>query len=88
MLRSARFALGIVVSLCGAAFLMTDKIVIFPSRGAVALMNLKAPDRDPVGEFLYGAVSPHRELALPEWAAYATLSVGAVTCVLAIGKKF
>ncbi len=86
MLRATIFALGIVVALCGSLFLLTDRIVIFPKREAVALMNLQTPRRDPLGELLYGAVAPHRELALPEWAAYATLSLGAVTSILALKR--
>ncbi|QDU46652.1 hypothetical protein Mal52_51740 [Symmachiella dynata] len=86
MLRAAIFACGIFVSLCGTAFLMTDKIVVFPKREAVALMKLEAPRRDPLGAILYGAVAPRREIVVPEWAAYATLSTGAVAAVLALGK--
>jgi hypothetical protein len=65
---------------------MTDKIVVFPKREAVALMKLETPRRDPLGAMLYGAVAPHREIAMPEWAAYATLSAGAVAAVLALGR--
>ncbi len=87
MLRAAIFACGIFVSLCGATFLLADKIVVFPKREAVALMNLEAPPNDPLGAMLYGAVAPRREFSLPEWAAYATVSVGAVAAVLALGKR-
>lgn len=86
MLRAAIFACGVFVCLCGTVLLMTDKIVVFPKREAVALMRLEQPRRDPLGQFIYGAVAPHREIAVPEWAAFATLSAGAVAAVMALGR--
>lgn len=79
MIRSIFFAGGLFVSLCGASFLMVDKMVL--------TVDASKPDERPSefrGLFMEETDSDRKVFNPPEWAAFSLMSIGTVTMLYAI----
>ena len=78
MLRSAFFATGLFVVLCGVTFKMVDKVIL----------NVDVQTARPTGmRAMMGMMrinsERQREINPPEWAAFSLMSVGSVTMISA-----
>lgn len=79
MIRAIFFSGGLFVALCGASFLMVDKMVL-----TVDTSEAEERTQEFRGLFMEEAESDQKVFNPPEWAAFFLMSVGTVTMLYSV----
>ena len=77
MVRSTFFSLGLFITLCGATFLLVDKLVLNTDSDPKAQGGFRG---------LFGGASQSKKKVIdpPDWAAFSLMSLGTVTMLYAV----
>ncbi len=82
MIRSFFLSIGMFVLLCGAAFLMVDKIVLNsgPKQGQQEISPLQSV-------FLRVNQENRHELTPPDWSAFGLMAMGSITILYTVKPR-
>ncbi|MBI1311410.1 hypothetical protein GC176_08895 [bacterium] len=83
LIHSMSFALGTVLVLSGVLFLLTDKIVIYPSKLSLPLLSLNSVEQQGFNALhQIRGLEPRQAVSPPAWASWTLGATGLLICFL------